>query len=303
MNKTMSFTFLLTFFCFFSSQSQLMASGFTISGNPNSPPVSWEENGKILGFGPDLATSILTVLDIKAHIVPHGSWSDVQKATQAGDIDMLVSAYRNKERDSYLLFTEPYLSQPVVIIVKKGEEFQFTNWDTLIGKKGASNSGESYGDAFDNYLRQNLDVSFLPVERAIELLSRSEIDYLIADLYTALIYSRLLQGEKAITILEPAVTVQDFHFAVNRDSALASFIPKINQKIADKTKSGEIENLLLLNFGKWQKIIGRNSALIGAESIKLSREQQNYRENQDEMARQRVLKTMVNREGLPKSVQ
>jgi len=114
------------------------------------------------------------------------------------------------ERAAYMEYSLPYLPQPTVIVVEKGKEFPFGRWESLMGKKGVSNIGESYGQEFDAFIKSKLDVQFIAFERALELLNRGEVDYLIVDLYTALIYARLLQGEDAITLLEPPVTTQAF---------------------------------------------------------------------------------------------
>ena len=295
--------FILSILLLFSVSSALSAEQFVVSGNPNAPPVVWQENQKLVGFAPDLASSIFNVIGIEHTIQSFGNWQEVQDSAQKGKIDMIASAYKNSDREKYLIFSDAYLEQPTVVVVLKGNEFKFSSWDTLIGKKGVSNIGESYGDTFDQFLNTKLDVSFHPFERAIQLLARNEADYLIADLYTALIYSRLLMEEESISILDPPITTQSFHFAVQKDSQLASSIPEINKKIQDKYKSGEIKNLFLIHFDNWTKRINQKANFFGTDLKNRSAQQEEYLKKQDKIARQRVIRTMTEREGLPKAAQ
>jgi polar amino acid transport system substrate-binding protein len=238
-------------------------------------------------------------LSIPMNLRRFGNWQNVQKKARNGEIDMIVSVYKNNEREEYLEFSDPYLSQPTVILVEKGKEFTFSSWDSLIGKKGVSNVGESYGQKFDEFIKEKLDVSYHQFERALQVLNLGEADYLIIDLYTALIYSRLLQGEDSITILDPPVTVQSFHFGIRKDSELVKYLPQINKIIAEKLKNSEIADTLLSHFDKWQRLTNQRSKYFDAHKQSRTSQQADYLKEQDEMARQRIIKTMVVREGLP----
>ena len=275
------------------------AQPFVVSGNPNAPPVVWEQYQELVGLGPDLVKSISEELDIPMNLRRFGNWQNVQKKARNGEIDMIVSVYKNNEREEYLEFSDPYLSQPTVILVEKEKEFTFSSWDSLIGKKGVSNVGESYGQKFDEFIKEKLDVSYNQFERALQILNLGEADYLIIDLYTALIYSRLLQGEDSVTILDPPVTVQSFHFGIRKDSELVKHLPQINKIIEEKLKSNEIADSLLSHFDKWQRVTSQRSKYFDTQKQSRTSQQADYLKEQDEMARQRIIKTMVDREGLP----
>ena len=292
-----SLVFLSTTLC---GTSQLFsAQSFIASGNPYAPPVVWEENKKLAGVAPDLVNEIFTELSLPYSVRLLSDWERVQEAAKKGEIDLIVSAYRNEDRSKYLNFSIPYLPEQTVIVVEKGREFKFSSWDALKGKKGVSGIGESYGQKFDSYSAENLDISYYRLERAIETLNLGKADYLIIDLYTALIYARLLQGEDSITILDPPVTTENFHLAVSKDSPLNDHLDAINQKLGEKLTTGKVNELVLAHFDSWQKKIAKRSEYLNRMSQQRSAAQQEYLKKQDEMARQRVLGTMINREGLP----
>lgn len=288
----------------FLGTSQVLADQpFIVSGNPYAPPVVWEEHKQLAGVAPDLVEEIFTDLSLPYAVRVLSDWERVQDAARKGEIDLIVSAYRNDERSEYLNFSIPYLPEQTVIVVEKGREFDFTSWDALKGKKGVSGIGESYGQEFDSFIADNLDISYYRLERAIETLNLGKADYLIIDLYTALIYARLLQGEDSITILDPPVTTQNFHLAVAKDSPLNNHLDAINEKLNEKIGAGTVNQLVLGHFDKWQEKIAKRSQYLSKMSQQHSASQQEYLKKQDEIARQRVLGTMINREGLPPAAQ
>lgn len=273
---------------------------FIVSGNPKAPPVVWEEYDKLTGLGPDLAQLILSELAINHTILVQGDWQQVQDKTKSGEIDMIVSAYKNEERSTYMDYSLPYLPQPTVIIVEKGKEFPLGRWETLIGKKGVTNIGESYGQEFDDFIKDKLDVQYIAFERALELLNRGEADYLIVDLFTALIYARLLQGENAITILDPPITTQSFHLTIAKDSALAKRMPEINKKLRALVKNGTVEKLFFKHLESWKTLIAKRSRFFNRNSGIRSNEQQSYLKKQDEYEKQRIGNLLMqSRNGLP----
>lgn len=272
---------------------------FIISGNPYAPPVVWEEHKELRGVAPDLVKEIFDELSLPYSTRVLSDWQRVQDAAKKGEVDLIVSAYRNDDRSTYLNFSVPYLPEQTVIVVEKGKEFRFINWDSLKGKKGVSGIGESYGQKFDSFSAEHLDVSYYRLERAIQALNLGEADYLIIDLYTALIYARLLQGEDSITILDPPVTIENFHLAVRKDSALNDHLESINGKLKEKIDAGKVTTLVLGHFDQWQQKIARRSEYLSKMSQQRSASQEQYLKEQEQMARQRIISTMTFREGLP----
>ncbi len=283
-----------------SFSNSFAAETFIASGNPKSPPVVWEADNILKGIGPDITKSILTELKLDYDIRIEGNWEQVQEKCKSGEVDMIIAAYKNDERAKYMDFSLPYLPQPTVIVVERGKEFPFGRWDSLIGKKGVSNIGESYGQQFDTFIKDKLTVQFVAFERALQLLNLGEADYLIVDLYTALIYTKLLQGEDAITILDPPVTTQSFHIAINKQSPLAAQMPAINKKLYRLFKNGTVEKLFNDHFEQWKRLIAKRSRFFHKDSNIRSQEQTSYVTNQAGYERERISSILMqSREGLP----
>ena len=106
-----------------------------------------------------------------------------------------------------------------------------------------------------------------------------------------------------MTILDPPVTVQSFHLGIRKDSELVKYLPQINKIIEEKLKSNEIADTLLRHFDKWQRLTNQRSKYFDTQKQSRTSQQADYLKEQDEIARQRIIKTMVDREGLPTGVE
>lgn len=230
-----------------------MAEPLVVTGNPEAPPIVWEKQGELVGVGPEIAARILKTLQVPFTIKPTGSWAQVQENAKNGTIDMVVSAYDNKERQQYMEYSIPYLQSPVVIVVKKGRSFPFTAWKDLVGKKGVANTGESFGEEFDTFIEEKLDVTYTPYERAFKMMELDSADYLIVDLYPAIIYSKLLNAEENIEFLNTPATMQYFHITISKKSPHLGLLAKINAEIKKMKQNGALKNLAKEQYKSWNK--------------------------------------------------
>jgi polar amino acid transport system substrate-binding protein len=270
---TPAFLFLLSFLMFSPTYAEEL---LMISGNPEAPPVMWEKSGKMAGIGPELVTSILDAEGVKYTIGPAGSWKEVQNKARTGEVDLVVAAYDNKERRTYMEYSIPYLKSPVVILVKKGDTFSFTSWNDLIGKKGVANTGESFGEKFDTFIKEKLDVQFIPYESAFRMVSEDEADYLIIDLYPAVIYSKMLLAEDKVEYLDNPATVQYFHVTMSKKTPHLGLMSKINTHITKMKEQGQIKKMALEQYAAWNKTFKERQRLFERANIDARKSQVEY---------------------------
>ena len=252
------------------------AAPMIISGNPDGPPVSWDKRDKLMGVGPEVAAKILSELKVPFTITTKGSWQQVQEKARSGAVDMIVSAYDNKERRAYMDYSIPYLDSPVVIVVKKGDQFPFSSWQSLIGKKGVAHTGESFGEEFDTFIKTKLDVSYLPYERAFQMLAEDTADYLIIDLYPAIIYSKLLNAEDKVVFMDKPVSIQHFHITISKKSPYIKLLPEINTKITQLKKQKYIKKLAVEQYKQWNKTFEERRRFYAKQKARAGKAQTNY---------------------------
>jgi polar amino acid transport system substrate-binding protein len=247
-----------------------------VSGHPEAPPVMWERSGKLKGIGPELVRSILDAEGVKYTISPAGSLEEVQNKARTGEVDLIVAAYDNRERRTYMEYSIPYLKSPVVILVRKGNSFSFTSWNDLVGKRGVANTGESFGEKFDTFIREKLDVRFTPYESAFRMLAEDEADYLIIDLYPAVIYSKMLRAEDKVEYLDNPATVQYFHVTISKKSPYLDLLAKINDHLARMKEQGQIKKMTLEQYMAWNKTFKGRQRLFERADMQARKAQVEY---------------------------
>jgi len=243
--KLLSLSISCFLFLLLSPLSSVATDTFVVSGNPKAPPVVWEEYDRLTGIGPDLVQSIFSELGINFMMSVEGNWQQVQDKCKSGKVDMLVSAYKNDERASYMEYSLPYLPQPTVIIVEKGKEFLFGRWESLIGKKGVTQFGESYGQKFDEFMAAKLDVQRTTMKKSFDMLLNEEADYLLIDFFKGVNYSRMMRKTGQIRFLPRPVVVEKLHLAIAKSSPLAKYLPRINARLEALKKDGTVTRLIV----------------------------------------------------------
>lgn len=200
-----------------------------ITGHPANPPLAWVADGKIVGAGPELVASIARKLGVENVISEDfGSWEKAQRAAKRGRADVIAGIYKNDERLGYLHYVEPpFMPDPVVVVVRKGEGFAFAKWEDLKARRGVTNAGESFGDRFDAFIKDELTVFRTPgVAEAFEALLEIRADYLIIGRYPGTSEARRLGIEDKVEFLPFVLETADVYVAFSKRSkcykALAS---------------------------------------------------------------------------------
>ncbi len=124
----LSFLFLL-FACFLWGDDVLV-----VSGHPDYPPVSMDDDGILSGASIELARTIFTELEIPFEINATGPWARVQMNSKNGVIDVIAFAYKNSVRDEYMEFSIPYMVDPVSIFIAIDNLKTFPSLRKLITK-------------------------------------------------------------------------------------------------------------------------------------------------------------------------
>ncbi len=91
------------------------------------PPFHMLENGHLYGIGIDFWKLIAkkAKLKYKFHLV--NSWSDVLKNIKTKKADLTIDTSDTSDREKYALFSKPYVSFPLAIICRNGENFNSIN--------------------------------------------------------------------------------------------------------------------------------------------------------------------------------
>jgi PAS domain S-box-containing protein len=87
--------------------------------DPNWPPVEYfDDQGRLAGITADNIRILSEKTGTRFEAVRDLSWSEVLDQARLGKIDVISAIAKSEERAEYLLFTEPYLRLPMVIVTR-----------------------------------------------------------------------------------------------------------------------------------------------------------------------------------------
>lgn len=224
----------------------------TATGHPQYPVIAFKQGDNIAGAASMLVEAIAKDLKVPLESKYMGTWADAQAAAR-GKADMIFGIYYNDERATYLDYVEPaFVFDPVIVFVAKGKEFAFTGRDDLIGKKGVTNEGESYGNDFDAFIKDKLDVARADgIDDAFKDLLDGKADYLIAGYYPGTAEAAVQGIKDKIVPLEPALLSAEMFVAFSKKSPCRALAHQFGQGIAAMTTDGRFHTMLTDAIKDW----------------------------------------------------
>jgi len=150
-------------------------------------------------------------------------WEDVLNEARIGAIDGIAAAWRDSEREQYLLFSEPYLTNRIVPVVSSKDPVAIKSIADLAGLRVALVSNYAYGDDITAAVPNFEAVPAKNSHEAIGLVRDGRAD-------AALVDELVARDEQDNSLMEGLVAAnavlafRDLHFAVSRQHPLAEVI-------------------------------------------------------------------------------
>lgn len=216
---------------------------------PNYPPIEYVDDTKRhLGITADLLGVISGKVGLKVEVKRYASWDEVINATRKGQIDLLGSAAQTPQRANYLEFTDPYITLPTVIYMRKAVGESAVSLSELMGKRVVVI--ESY--ASTQFLEENypelLTIKVPEIETGLRMVSYGMADAIITSQAAAVHYI----GKHRLTNLKVAGESEitwHLRFAARKDwPELASIIQKALDEIAQEEKEALYRRWMKLDY-------------------------------------------------------
>jgi polar amino acid transport system substrate-binding protein len=218
------------------------------SGHTDWAPIMYQEDNKIIGAGPEIVTKIFDELGVKVSSKYVGSWDVVQEKTKGGSIDVIVAAYKTAEREAYMDYSIPYTIDPVVLVVRKGIDFAYEDWEDLADKKGVVMTGDSYGQDFDDFIDEELVVKEVGTPgEAFSILEKEEADYFVYALYSAENYIFQNNLSDKFEMVSKYISAEYFYLTISKKSPFANLLPQVNEILKEYEKDGTIKAIIEKN--------------------------------------------------------
>ena len=210
-------------------------------------PDEWNQNSyfdaknqRHQGLAYALLDKVSESQQIPYEVLPNLPWKRVLKYAEDGEIDIIVAVYQSLERERYIQFSEPFITNDVKIYVQKGKEFDYKNFKDLRGKKGLWAAGASYGDEFDTFA-QKLDlIGKANINDLFLYLARGTVDYAIQNSTRATSYINENGLNDKIVALPKSLLTVPVRFGYSRNSRCGALIEKFKSKYQHMFETGEL---------------------------------------------------------------
>ena len=215
------------------------------SGHPEWTPIMFQSSTAIDGVGPALVQKILNDLAVNVSFPHTGTWDQVQAKARSGEVDMLVAAYKTTERETYMVYSDAYVTDPIAVYVARGKTFPFNSFGDLIGKNGIAMVGDSYGQAFDDFAAARLNLRRVTTSsEAFALVGSGQAAYFVYALYAGNDHLKKTGTGSQFESLPRFVAEENFYITISKKSRYVSYIPLINQGIAKYKADGTVAALI-----------------------------------------------------------
>jgi len=223
----------------------------TVSGNPEYPPLLWSdpaEPGRLTGAVPALLREIVEPMGLKLVVRDLGSWARVQRVAALGEIDMVAGAFYTSGRIGYMDYLLPPVTQlPTVVWVPKGGEFVYRHWPDLVGKRGSTLINNSFGQNFDRYAEQNLDIGGVrTIDQSFQMALVDRVDYVLYELLQGQVTLSKRGVEEKFVALATPVSREGLFLTFAKASPCNTF--ELRERIADRlfnlVKDGRVDELI-----------------------------------------------------------
>src|SRR6516164_11035200 len=214
----------------------------TATGHRYYPVIAYKDGDKVVGAAPTLVETIAKQINVPLESKYMGTWEEAQAAARDGKADMIFGLYYNDERATYLDYVQPaFTFDDVAIFVVKGKEFPFTDKNDLVGKKGVTNLGESFGNEFDAFMKEKLDVARANgIDSAFKDLLDGKADYLIAGYYPGLAEAAKEGNKDKVVALNQALLSQEMFVAFSKKSPCCSLASKFTKSLGSEKQVAHV---------------------------------------------------------------
>lgn len=154
------------------------------SGNPEYPPYLWPDptdSSRLIGANAAFMERLSAKIGLPIEVRYVGSWARVQEEMKAGRIDLIAGAFLTQPRLEYMdYFTSTIATTRSVVVTRPDSKLDYRAWDDLKGFRGLTVVNNSFGEAFDRYAADNLDIEHVTrLENALQMLAGQRGDYLV----------------------------------------------------------------------------------------------------------------------------
>lgn len=203
------------------------------------------EKGEIVGFDIDLAAEIFKRMNVEYEFQAI-DWSTKETELTSGNIDMIWNGYTiTEERAKVVLFSDPYVDNRQVIIVK--EDSDIKTKEDIKGKVVATQAESSSleGILKDKVFTESLDggapITYATFVEVFADLDNGRADAIVVDETLATYYLNQNKNNRAYRILEDNFGEEEY--AVGFRPSDKAFVEMFNKTLKELVEDGTFEEI------------------------------------------------------------
>ena len=209
----------------------------------NWPPFTSDKPGQRIAA--DLVEQALKRTDISAN-TKITQWKNVLDGIKSSKYDAIVGAWKNFEREQYLLFSRPYLENRIMLVGRIDNKITFNDVTQLTNKSIGIVEGYAYGEAIANN-EKIIKVKSATVTDSLKKLLDKKVDFILTDSIVAQSMKQHLPQEikNQLLIYSKVVVTHSLHFAIRKDYPNANkLLEKFNNTIRSMIADGSYNRIL-----------------------------------------------------------
>ncbi|MGE5614671.1 MAG: amino acid ABC transporter substrate-binding protein [Bacillota bacterium] len=220
------------------------------------PPMGFrDENNELTGFDVDVAKEVCNRLGIKLRL-QQIVWDTKEQELNTGNIDCIWNGFTiTEERKENVLFTEPYMGNRQVLVVKS--DSTLSKLSDFEGKRLALQAGSSAADAlnaavdFKSKLKEV--VEFDENLTALMDLEKGGVDVVLMDEVVA--NYNISTGKFDIKVLDEALAPEEYGIGFRKNDV--ALMNKVQDTLKSMAKDGKLAEISEKWFGKDVTTIGK----------------------------------------------
>ena len=119
----------------------------------------------------------------------------------------------------YLVLVANDLLNAVLLCERKDKKFNYSDKQDLVGKLGATVIHNSFGQEFDDFANNNLDIEFVAsLEQAFKMLQLKRVNYVLYEENPGLSYANQMGVAEDIIHLSPPISSEGLYLAISHKS-------------------------------------------------------------------------------------
>lgn len=205
------------------------------------------EDIELTGVGMELAAKLFAELDVPVVRTAFSDQSRMLQALRTGEIDLVVSSYKNDKLALVAEIISPaWNHDSVAIVVQKDVAAKIKHWEDLAGQHGIMEKSFLLSDETESYFTKYLQIKHQgSLLDALKSVQQGQNNYVVGSslqLNYAIRANRL--DDSLVVVKNLSRNADDVHMALSKRSACQHYATYIRKRLQEYAKNGTVQTVV-----------------------------------------------------------